>query len=133
MTYTARLASKEKKTDLILTSLSVGCPVKCVQAVCQLVSRHPLVRISSSLCDNLSYCCSSQKVDLKPLVMVVMSGNPAERLMQSSIWCCVASIVSRGGGDSCIGDSSRFQAQGTVTEWGLNLTKQQQVTKTSTS
>lgn len=91
--------------------------MKCVQAVCQLVSCHPLVRISSSLCGNLSYSCSSTKVDLEPLVMIVMSGDPAERFVKTAIRCCVACIVSRGGGDSCIGNSSRFQAQWTVAKW----------------
>ena len=58
MIYTS-VSIKGKHTDLILTSLSVGRPVKCVQAVCQFVSFHPLVRISSSLCDNLSHSCRS--------------------------------------------------------------------------
>ena len=102
---------------LVLTSLSVRCPVKRVYTISQFVSSHPLVSVPPSLGSNFPQGGGPSKVHHEPLVVVIMPSDPAKGLVESSIWRGVPSVVGGRRCDSCVRNFSRFHTERTAAKW----------------
>lgn len=102
---------------LVLTSLSVRCPVKRVYTIGQFVSSYPLVSVPPSLGSNFPQGGGPSKIHHKPLVVIIVSSDPAEGLVESSIWRSVPSVVGRRRCDSCVQNFSRFHTERAVAKW----------------
>ena len=105
---------------LVLTALSVRCPVKRVYTISQFVSSHPLVSVPPSLGSNFPQGGGPSKVHHEPLVVVIMPSDPAKGLVESSIWRGVPSVVGGRRCDSCVRNFSRFHTERTVAKWCWN-------------
>ena len=81
------------------------------------VSSHPLVSVPPPLCSNFPQGGGPSKVHHEPLVVIIVSRDPAEGLVESSVWRSVPSVVGGRRCDSCVRDFSGFHTESAVAKW----------------
>lgn len=77
---------------LIVTPMSVQSPMSSILTVTQLVSRHPLVSVLTSLCFYFRDFHWSFEIHLEPLMMIVVSCAPGPNV--STTFDCTQSSKS---------------------------------------
>ena len=109
-------------THLDAVSLHIRHKMDSIQTVHQKVLRHPLVRVLSSLGRDPNDLCRSTKVNLQPLVTIVVLRGPRAHVttttspVQAGEEWTVVVVPFRGRRDKVILDFSVLHSHGEVTQ-----------------
>ena len=111
----------EIDTDLDVISFLIGDVMDSIQTVHHKVLRHPLVRVLSSLGRDPNDLCRSTKVNLQPLVTIVVLSRPRAHVTTTpsfvksrEVWAVVV-VPSGGGREELVFDSSCLHSHWLVT------------------
>ena len=123
-----RKALKTKRTSYYLSAVSffIFWKVHSIQTVRYIILCHPLIRVMSSLGRNSDYFGCSSKVDLQPLVPIVVFWGPwphsvaAATVMKASKTSSVVHVPYGRGCDHVIFKAARLHSHWSVTEWTYN-------------